>query len=171
MPIDYLKYPKNWKTEIVPRILKRAKNRCEICGLKNYSVVYAVRYYIRHGDKYSYRTIWFRDKQDALRECLGYRINTRRVVLTVAHLDHDETNHNVKNDRLKAMCQVCHLRYDAKEKMRRVCEKQGNIPLFSLSKRDLERVELISDHNRWALDQIANGDMKEIKKRALDSRE
>lgn len=42
-----------------------------------------------------------------------------KVVLTIAHLDHDETNHNVSDDRLKAMCQLCHLRYDAKEKLSR----------------------------------------------------
>jgi hypothetical protein len=39
--------------------------------------------------------------------------------LLIAHLDHDETNHEVTDDRLKAMCQLCHLRYDAKEKYRR----------------------------------------------------
>lgn len=43
-----------------------------------------------------------------------------RVVLTIAHLDHDECNHDVKLDRLAALCQLCHLRYDAKEKYRRV---------------------------------------------------
>lgn len=42
-----------------------------------------------------------------------------KVVLTIAHLDHDETNHEVKDERLMAMCQLCHLRYDAKEKYRR----------------------------------------------------
>ena len=127
MPIDYSKYPNNWKKEIVPRILKRANNKCEFCGLENYSIVYAVRYYIRHDGKYSYRTIWYRNKQDAARECLGNRIYIRKVVLTVAHLDHDETNHNVKDDRLKALCQACHLRYDASEKMRRVCKKARRI--------------------------------------------
>ena len=30
-----------------------------------------------------------------------------------------ETNHDVKDDRLKAMCQLCHLRYDSEEKKRR----------------------------------------------------
>ena len=39
MPINYSKYPPNWKTEIRPRILKRANNRCEFCGIKNYTVV------------------------------------------------------------------------------------------------------------------------------------
>ncbi len=42
-----------------------------------------------------------------------------KVVLTVAHLDHDETNESITDERLKAMCQLCHLRYDAKEKYRR----------------------------------------------------
>ena len=35
-----------------------------------------------------------------------------KVVLTVAHLDHDETNHDRTN--LRALCQKCHLTYDAK---------------------------------------------------------
>ena len=43
-----------------------------------------------------------------------------KVVLTIAHLDHDETNLSVRDERLKAMCQLCHLRYDAKEKYRRI---------------------------------------------------
>ena len=36
MPCDYSKYPKNWKSEIRPDILKRASNRCEWCGAENY---------------------------------------------------------------------------------------------------------------------------------------
>ena len=35
MPIDYLKYPPNWKTEIRPAILDRANNCCEVCGVPN----------------------------------------------------------------------------------------------------------------------------------------
>lgn len=35
MPIDYSKYPPNWKTEIRPRILNRANNKCECCGIPN----------------------------------------------------------------------------------------------------------------------------------------
>ena len=34
------------------------------------------------------------------------------VVLTIAHLDHDPTNNAPEN--LRALCQRCHLRYDAK---------------------------------------------------------
>ncbi len=46
-----------------------------------------------------------------------------KVILTIAHLDHDETNWNVKDDRLKAMCQKCHLQYDTEEKYRRIINK------------------------------------------------
>jgi len=35
----------------------------------------------------------------------------RKVVLTIAHLDHDITNNDYAN--LKALCQFHHLRYDA----------------------------------------------------------
>lgn len=56
---------------------------------------------------------------------------TVTVVLTVAHLDHDETNHDVSDDRLKAMCQYCHLNYDAVEKYRRACAVGEQLGLIS----------------------------------------
>lgn len=37
MPCDYKEYPENWLSEIRPRILKRADNRCEWCGAENYN--------------------------------------------------------------------------------------------------------------------------------------
>jgi len=36
MPVDYSRYPPNWKTEIRPRILARANNRCEVCEAVNH---------------------------------------------------------------------------------------------------------------------------------------
>ncbi len=104
MPIDYNKYPPNWKTEIRPRILERANQCCENCGLPNYSYV---------------------DK-DMREPCLEWDDNGIRIVLTIAHLDHDETNWDVTDDRLKAMCQKCHLKYDAFEKARRIKLKKRN---------------------------------------------
>lgn len=47
-----------------------------------------------------------------------------KIVLTVAHLDHDEENFDVKDERLKALCQRCHLRYDVPEKKRRMFKKK-----------------------------------------------
>lgn len=101
MPIDYSKYPQNWKTEIRPAVLKRANNKCEFCGVDNYSTVHRI-----------YKNGFEKDV---------------KIILTVSHLDHDETNKNVSIDRLRALCQQCHLRYDAKEKYRRVMEKNKRL--------------------------------------------
>lgn len=122
MPIDYKRYPPNWKKEIVPNILKRADNCCENdgCDHKNGELLWAVRY--------KGRSSWFRNFDEANNQKKSGEIKRGtivpnpkqiKVVLTIAHLDHDETNWDVKLDRLKAMCQLCHLRYDAKEKYRR----------------------------------------------------
>lgn len=120
MPINYKKYPSNWKSEIVPRITIRSGNRCEKCGLQNGSYAYSIRLWVRdHTGRYKPRKIWFRSKKDAQREAGDGRVWPVRIVLTVAHLDHDEENHEVSDDRLSHLCQICHLRYDAKEKYRR----------------------------------------------------
>lgn len=131
MPIDYKKYPANWKTEIVPEVIKRAENRCEDCGLENHSTVFGIKLWIKDNGRYKLRSIWFRHEQDAVRERMIGDVRKIKVVLTIAHLDHDEANHDVILERLKALCQCCHLRYDAEEKYRRSVEKwkskQGNI--------------------------------------------
>lgn len=119
MPIDYTKYPENWLSEIRPRIMLRANNCCENCGLEHGQIIFAIKLWIKENGRYQLRSLWFRDKRDATREN-EYTVKEVKVVLTIAHLDHDETNHDVADDRLKALCQVCHLRYDAKEKYRRV---------------------------------------------------
>lgn len=124
MPIDYKKYPKDWK-ERRERILKRAKNKCEFCGLKNYIKGY------RFPDgsfltkeqakrKYMYEVDIFADG--------GREI---KIILTIAHLDHDEENHEVKDERLKALCQRCHLTYDVEEKKRRLKSHKAVEDLFA----------------------------------------
>lgn len=128
MPINYSKYPPDWK-ETVERIRKRSGDKCEICGLKNHSFIWSVPFFIRevinnHTARYRLRRVWFRHKGDAIRENGGDEgIKKVKVILTVAHLDHDETNHKVSDDRLLHLCQACHLRYDAQEKFRRILEK------------------------------------------------
>ena len=105
MPIDYSKYPPNWLAEIRPRILKRADNCCENENCR-----------VRNG---------------SIR--MG-RKGPYKIVLTIAHLDHDEENWNVSDDRLRAWCQVCHLKYDISEKKRRREEKTGQTKLFDIDK-------------------------------------
>lgn len=120
MPIDYKRYPPNWKSEIVPAVLARAENKCENCGVCNKQKMWSVPFKVSEAGRYKQRRIWFSSYNDAIREASTQAlIDQVTVVLTVAHLDHDEENHAVTLDRLKALCQPCHLRYDAKEKYRR----------------------------------------------------
>lgn len=35
-----------------------------------------------------------------------------KIVLTTAHLDHDPENWDITIDRLRSLCQGCHLKYD-----------------------------------------------------------
>ncbi|MEM6427614.1 MAG: hypothetical protein AAF708_00130 [Deinococcota bacterium] len=41
-----------------------------------------------------------------------------RVVLTLAHLDHDHTNNNPRN--LKVLCRCCHLNHDRVDNQQRI---------------------------------------------------
>jgi len=77
------KYPPNWK-EIRKRILERAGNCCE--GSPAYP--------------------------DCRAANGGFHpVTGSKVVLTIAHLDHDESSDD--ETRLRAWCQRCHNTYDA----------------------------------------------------------
>lgn len=57
-------------------------------------------------------------------------VTRSKVVLTVAHLDHDPENCDLAN--LRAMCQRCHLSYDAEHHaqtryMARRCQRTGEM--------------------------------------------
>ena len=56
--------------------------------------------------------------------------DSKPVVLTIAHLDHTPENNDPEN--LRAMCQRCHLRYDAprKARERRARREAGTDRLF-----------------------------------------
>lgn len=43
----------------------------------------------------------------------SHPVTGSKVVLTVAHIDHDKTNNRFNN--LAALCQRCHLRHDIKQ--------------------------------------------------------
>ncbi len=151
MPIDYKRYPPNWKKEIVPAVIARACNCCEVCGAPNKSMQWRGRKTVEivsvHGRKRKgWQTKHYDSKEEAIAdgceyyECeylqdpkceftaeekekrrkeVNFDVYQVKIILTVAHLDHDETNFDVKIERLKAMCQLCHLRYDSAEKYRR----------------------------------------------------
>ncbi len=116
MPIDYKKYPANWKTEIRPAILKRAGNKCEQCRVPNHSLICRGIW----GNK----PVWQNDDgQIHCAETGQYMASSYvgdvwqtvkqplvKIVLTIAHLDHDLTNNHYSN--LKALCQRCHLKHE-----------------------------------------------------------
>lgn len=117
MPIDYKKYPSNWKTEIVPKVKARENNRCAFCGVKNYSVGYreGSKFIPTCGNGYHDKAgsgeLTYKEARKLVKHCNEYsEDNLIVIVLTVAHLDHDVTNNELSN--LKALCQKCHLNYD-----------------------------------------------------------
>lgn len=102
MPIDYTLYPPDWP-QIRQRILDRDRP-CQKCGLINH-------------------TIGWRDPTGAFHPWPSHDpsadttwIPTTRlikIILTIAHLDHDLTNNTDAN--LAALCQRCHLTHDIRQ--------------------------------------------------------
>lgn len=101
MPCDYKKYPPNWKTEIRPRILERAQNRCEWCGVENEA--FGVR--LESGD-----FLPLTPMETEAADLDGMKVI--KIVLTIAHV-HDPNPMNCDDDNLAALCQRCHNRHDA----------------------------------------------------------
>lgn len=128
MPIDYSKYPPNWKTEIRPAILERDGHCCKFCGVPNYQ-------WVNRFEDGSF-LIGMIPNVCMLDIKTGNWKRPIKIILTVAHLDHDTTNNDPKN--LAALCQRCHLRYDSKHhamnsKATRDAKKEaktGQIKLF-----------------------------------------
>jgi len=90
-PENKNRYPDNWP-EIRERIRIRAKDKCENCGVVNYSWINRTS-----------RNICLQDEENAI-----------KVICTTAHLDH--TPENCDDNNLKFLCQRCHNRYDAKHR-------------------------------------------------------
>jgi 5-methylcytosine-specific restriction endonuclease McrA len=117
-PENRSKYPANWR-ELSRRIRhERAGNRCEKCGAPNGETVLRGRLddvdvYIPFGGK-----VYDAETGELRGDMSGYdydwieKPRSVKIVLTTAHLDHDPTNNDETN--LKALCQQCHLRHDAK---------------------------------------------------------
>ena len=99
MPVDYKLYHPKWFTVIRPAILQRADFKCETCGVPDHS--------------YGFRDSSgrFYPLTSAVEDIIVPEIRKQiKIVLTIAHLDHDIGNNDYSN--LKALCQRCHNRYD-----------------------------------------------------------
>jgi hypothetical protein len=94
LPIDYKKYPANWKF-ISRNVIKDAGNCCELCYAPNGEIVY------RHKEK---------DWPHPWTETVAFGGKKTKIVLTLHHIDGDKTNNSKLN--LIALCQKDHLRLD-----------------------------------------------------------
>jgi len=125
-------YPPNWDQISYDIRTNRAKGRCEVCGVKNHSIIKrnpdGTFRYINSvdWDMINARIKW---SCSNLSESLRYH-GFIRVVLTVAHLDHNPAN--CDNNNLKAMCQRCHNRYDRQHRKdtRMKNKLKGQLKLF-----------------------------------------
>jgi len=100
------RYPADWP-EIRSRILERAGNCCETCGVKNHAVGY------RDPDGTFVEISRNQPIVDAGPEFWVGKpgLGVVKIVLTIMHLDHKPENCDPAN--LSAACQLCHNRYDA----------------------------------------------------------
>ena len=108
MPCDYKKYHPDWKTKIRPDILQRDNHCCKFCGVKNHSIIH------RHGKGVDDWWYWPEGMESEAWTLDG--LKSTKIVLTIAHLDHDKTNNEYDN--LAALCQKCHLGIDIKHHMK-----------------------------------------------------
>lgn len=142
MPCNYKDYPADWK-ERRNRILARAgqmlddKGRifreatCETCGAPNHEVIYRLK-----SDRLKWR---YPNGLDLDEIDPDYRPTD--VVLTIAHLDRtgppgpNDGPLDCPDDRLKALCQSCHLWLDRERHQAKAADtrrrKMGALPLFA----------------------------------------
>jgi len=108
------RYPKNWKSEIVPAIRARSGNRCECVGQCE-QLHAGNRCAAPHGEIVRRHLVspalWTRDLLTA--DHYGRAI---QIVLTVAHIDHVPEHCDPAN--LLHLCQRCHLLLDRHEHAR-----------------------------------------------------
>ena len=104
-PMNLADYHPDWPA-ISRQIRDQAGNVCEFCGAPNGAAVY----------RYGGSSEWVR-VQDATTFPRPMPVT---IVLTVAHLCHDTTCYDPTH--LRALCQRCHLRYDAEHHQRNAVE-------------------------------------------------
>ena len=124
MPMQTREYPANW-TQLRGQAMARAKNLCECreeCGSSHYQYGLATRACAAPHDARIMRdpdekARWW-PENDAPSQLTRDGCKVIRVILTTAHLCQDHTCGDLEH--LRMMCQLCHLRYDAKQHTRNV---------------------------------------------------
>lgn len=130
-------YGRTWRHEIRPMILARAGSRCERCGKPDRRLVWTVTGRSEDGQLWMR---WCGSRYEPWRDQFGrvlplgrpQRVAARRVrvILTVAHLNHDPADNRPEN--LAALCQWCHLMHDRSyHRATRQARKDARRPLLS----------------------------------------
>lgn len=107
VPKKYRQYFRSirWKA-IRKSILNRAGDYCEVCGVANHLTI---RRWSRN------KAVYIKDNTEFPKYMgTGRYLSPIKVVLTIAHLDHNPDNEGWNN--LRALCQLCHNRHDAKHR-------------------------------------------------------
>lgn len=127
-------YGATWRKVTRPRILARAGNKCEQCGVPNYTDVTRIAgawLEQKVSWKDGVRETWRDDDGKPITPPAGPR-RTIRVVLTVAHLNH--TSGDDRDENLKALCQYHHLHLDkVHHRETRATRKDAARPLIALA--------------------------------------
>lgn len=137
-------YGHEWKTKTRPRILERDGNRCKFCGKPNHTMIdqatrpgVAMWYLLPVVDPITHEsTLHLINNKGEVLSTDAERLPLAkfapvRVVLTIAHLDHDPTNN--ADDNLAALCQWCHLHHDTQQhKETRSKRKDAARPVLAL---------------------------------------
>lgn len=136
-PENKSRYPRDWK-DIRAAILARAGNCCEECKVPNGKRIargagqFAGTFQTEDADVHDAET----GVHIARVSMSEYHVkNMVTVVLTIAHLDHQPENCAPEN--LRALCQMHHLRHDAKHHAKTARETRrarlNNLDLFEAS--------------------------------------
>lgn len=117
------RYPENWD-RISLAIRERAEQRCECTG--ECGAPHVGRCDAPNGariDRHSFLP-WRWERHVCDEMCItSKRCTGVRVILTVSHVDHVETNNDPGN--LRALCQRCHLQLDAGDNLARRREREN----------------------------------------------
>jgi hypothetical protein len=113
-PENKARYPADWQ-QVRQRILLRANFQCEHPGCR--AMHGTIGYWYDGAFRALHDKLWHAGYRpgDVLRYAEGgavYELKVIRIVLTIAHLDHQPEN--CSDDNLRAWCQRHHLAYDAK---------------------------------------------------------
>jgi hypothetical protein len=134
-------YGRAWRTEIRPRVLKRAHEECELCRKPLHAWVFTYTWQSRDpqfGGRRRYHMIWIREGSKVWRNQYGHPCSPLaakglprkiRVKLTIAHADNTPANMDDLN--LRCWCTWCHLHHDqAHHKDTRRTRKDRGRPLL-----------------------------------------